>query len=249
MNIYQSTKVIPYVYQLVHKETGQFYIGFRCANKVPSSEDLGTRYFSSSRFVKELGFENFDYQILAEFFEKDDAYSFEQELILEHWGSQLLNKCYVFNKFNGSFLRTKETKRKMSAWQIGRTLPNETKNKISKALMGKKCSKETKIRLKTMNLGKKHSPRSNEWKIKQRNSHLGRKDSTLTLFKKSKAQSGENNSRCKNWLILSEYGLFLELRDIKNWCKNKKMNADMFKNTRVSGKFIKGWTMIEEIII
>ena len=40
-------KALPYVYKLVHKETGEFYIGFRCANKVPANEDLGIKYFTS----------------------------------------------------------------------------------------------------------------------------------------------------------------------------------------------------------
>lgn len=34
MNIY------PYVYKCVHKTTGQFYFGYRCANKLPAEIDL-----------------------------------------------------------------------------------------------------------------------------------------------------------------------------------------------------------------
>ena len=45
----------PYVYKITHKETNQFYIGFRCANKVQANLDLGFKYFTSSKAVKELG--------------------------------------------------------------------------------------------------------------------------------------------------------------------------------------------------
>src|ERR1035437_5891107 len=80
MSIYQSTKVSPYVYWLTHKTTGQFYIGYREANKVPSDQDLPI-YKSSSDKIDELGFENFDYQIIAEFFDGDSAWYQEQRII------------------------------------------------------------------------------------------------------------------------------------------------------------------------
>src|ERR1035437_2862335 len=80
MSIYQSTKVSPYVYWLTHKITGQFYIGYREANLIPSDQDLPI-YKSSSDTIDKLGFENFDYQILAEFFDGDSAYDFENRTI------------------------------------------------------------------------------------------------------------------------------------------------------------------------
>lgn len=48
MSTFLLNKILPYVYKLTHKETGQFYIGFRKANKVNSNQDLGLKYFSSS---------------------------------------------------------------------------------------------------------------------------------------------------------------------------------------------------------
>src|ERR1035437_9879323 len=67
MSIYQSTKVSPYVYWLTHKETGQFYIGYREAHLVPSDQDLGFFYFTSSKQIKTLKFENFNHRIVAVF--------------------------------------------------------------------------------------------------------------------------------------------------------------------------------------
>jgi len=91
-------KALPYVYKLVHKETGEFYIGFRCANKVPANEDLGIKYFTSSKLVKKT-FENFECFVLGEFEDKDAAYTFEQNLIKECFSNPLiLNKHWQDTK-------------------------------------------------------------------------------------------------------------------------------------------------------
>lgn len=65
--------ILPYVYKLTHKITGQFYIGYRAANKIIAEKDLGIKYFSSSKKVKELGFDNFNIEIVAMFFDSKDA--------------------------------------------------------------------------------------------------------------------------------------------------------------------------------
>ena len=77
MPIYPSSRVLPYVYVITHKETGQFYIGYRCNNKVPSSADLGIKYFTSSKKIKAIGFSSFNFIIVAEFFSKEAAFDFE----------------------------------------------------------------------------------------------------------------------------------------------------------------------------
>ena len=51
MIIYPSSKVLPYVYTCTHKESGKIYIGYRCANKLPSHLDL-PKYRTSSKIVK-----------------------------------------------------------------------------------------------------------------------------------------------------------------------------------------------------
>ena len=66
--------VLPYVYLLIHKDTRQFYFGYRERNIVSSSFDLGITYFTSSRYIKNLGFENFEIQILDEAYAKDKMF-------------------------------------------------------------------------------------------------------------------------------------------------------------------------------
>ena len=82
MTIYKSTRVLPYVYMSKEKNSPYFYIGYRYANYLPATEDFGTKYFTSNKYVKE-NFNNFEHTIIAEFFTKEAAYDFEASLIKE----------------------------------------------------------------------------------------------------------------------------------------------------------------------
>lgn len=139
MSTLSLNNILPYVYKLIHKETGQFYIGYRRANKVPSEVDI-LEYKSSSKKVKELGFENFNIEILVEFFAWEDAYEFEQNLIKENFKDPLiLNRNYNTNnvsKFNTSSVKklgkdnnfygknhTEETKYNLGRARVGSNNP------------------------------------------------------------------------------------------------------------------------------
>jgi len=103
MFTYQSTKILPYVYMCKEKQSNKFYIGYRSANKTPSTADFGQKYFTSNKYVKE-NFDKFDHYILAEFFNKRDAYRFESELIK-------LTKCDdQINSFRDLLRRGKKKK-------------------------------------------------------------------------------------------------------------------------------------------
>lgn len=148
MNIY------PYVYRLDNPVTGEFYIGFRCANKVPSEQDLGHKYFTSSKLVKPRFYE-FNYQIIAEFFDKDDAFKLEQELIKENLHNNLLLNKSCFSNNTLSFIRiivTDEHRRNISLGRQGIKFSAEHCHNISVGQRGKVISQET--RLKLSNAGK-----------------------------------------------------------------------------------------------
>jgi hypothetical protein len=76
------------------KNGPQFYIGYRHANYVPSSDDFGTHYFTSNDYVKN-NFDKFNHYIIAEFYNKQDAYKFENQLIKE-LGTEY---CINFQKY------------------------------------------------------------------------------------------------------------------------------------------------------
>lgn len=229
MTIYTSTKVLPYVYQLIHKETGQFYFGIRHANQVPSTQDLGTYYFSSSRYVKELGFENFDLIIIAEFFDKESAFYFEKTLIEEFWNSdKILNKNIGGTYFSYGLSHSEETKQKMSNTRKGKNRPEfseEWKQNISKSKIGIKtgprppefCEKLSKIKT-----GVKQKPLTEEHKNKLSKAGKGR---IKTDEECKKISEGKRGKRQGPWSE-ERKKLFSEQ------LKKKKEAAMLFQNIR-----------------
>lgn len=115
-----------------------------------------------------------------------------------------------------------------------------TKMKISKANSGRVVSPEEKYRLQTMNLGRKHAPRSDEWKQKQRASHLGRKDPPEGFANRSKAHSGGNNPRAKLWIVEFSNGTFKEIRGLKTWCKEQNISFNALAHTKNHRRFYRG---------
>ena len=144
--IYHSTKIIPYVYLCIHKITGEFYIGYRKANKIPSSQDL-PKYKTSSNIINP-NFNEYNWIIVAEFFNSIDAYNFEQFLIYENWNNPLLlNKSCFYNKhplMNTS--HSQESKKKIGDSNRGKVRSEETKLKLRNAKLGK-TSKRKAVKL------------------------------------------------------------------------------------------------------
>lgn len=136
-NIIPSGKALPYVYQLVHKETGEFYIGFRYGNvKInrPATEDLPL-YRTSSKKVNPK-FDEFEWGIIAEFEDKDEAYTYEQKLIHENWGHPMMlnERC----QHNGSLLQrdTPEIRKKQSEAKKGWKPSEEMRRAQSERMKG-----------------------------------------------------------------------------------------------------------------
>jgi hypothetical protein len=216
MIIYESTKVLPYVYKLTHKETGQFYFGSRWANIVPSSEDLGIKYFTSSKYVKPM-FYDFHIDILAEFFDYKDAYLFEQDMILENWNNPLkLNKkvhknkeilwmCPEVSPLKGvpkskeSISKMKQTKHKnkKSAWNKGLKLTEEKYKVGGRKSKGNIRTEESKQK---QSLSTRGIPKSEEHNRKNSLALSGRKFSEEHKINISLAKRGKpNGSKGKEW--------------------------------------------------
>jgi hypothetical protein len=128
----------PYVYKLTHKTTNQYYIGYRCNNKLLPEQDI-LIYQSSSKKVKEIGFNNFNIEILATFTNKQDAYDYEQKLIYENFDDRnILNKSVFYNqkRFVNSG-HSDETKLKMSLSRKGIKKPTSMIEKMRHSKIGK----------------------------------------------------------------------------------------------------------------
>lgn len=128
----------PYVYKLTHKITKQFYIGFRCANKLPPETDIFI-YQSSSKYVKEIGFDNFEPEIIAVFLDRESAYDFEQKLIYENIEDpNILNKsCFAHGRRFLICGHTEETRVKMSKTRKGVKKPSSMVEKMRISKIGK----------------------------------------------------------------------------------------------------------------
>lgn len=162
MTIYTSEKILPYVYRLDNPITGEFYIGYREVNKLPSHLDL-PEYRTSSTYVKPR-FEEFIITILAEFFLGDDAYDHEQLIIYENWNnSSLMNKRCYYGK-----LRMKNT-----GTQI-KPVSDKARANMSIAQTGKPKSDSHKANMSISRTGLKHPPRSDEFKVKMSNIQMGK---------------------------------------------------------------------------
>ena len=160
MSIYSSEKALPYVYICTHNITGDFYIGYREANIKPSHLDL-PEYKTSSTKVHS-NFQNYNWTIVAEFFDGESAYDFEQELIHINWGNpNLLNEnChYGKSRFKTNLKGvpksdahveklkiarrarlppTDKTKYKIAIGNTGKIVPLEARQRIAKAKIGDK---------------------------------------------------------------------------------------------------------------
>ena len=206
MNIYPQ--VNPYVYRLDHPVTGEFYIGYRAGNKASADQDLGYKYFTSSKYVKPR-FSEFKVTIIAECFDADFAYDLEQELIHEDWQNPLiLNKMCHYGKLRykmyGSHSEetraklcaarrkqirkphSEETKYKMRAAKVGmlgHQQSEETRAKISASKTGISRSDETKAKISAARKGKKYGPMTEETKAKISAANKGKTISEETRAK------------------------------------------------------------------
>lgn len=98
---------LPYVYIVRNRNNQKFYIGMRSANKVVAENDLGVKYFTSSKHVKN-NFSEYDIEIIAYFVDQLSAFEFENSLIEQHWGDPLLlNKHYQKSMSKFSMLGSK----------------------------------------------------------------------------------------------------------------------------------------------
>jgi hypothetical protein len=132
----------PYTYILKHKPTDTYYYGIRYQNvkkKIPISEDLWTKYFTSSPKVKELikeyGVDSFDFEVRKVFETPEQATA---------WETKVLTRCKVLHddkwinsNIAGHIMPTAESNKKISDFHKGKPKTAEQKRKMSEAHKGK----------------------------------------------------------------------------------------------------------------
>ena len=123
-------------------------------------------------------------------------------------------------------------------------LYESAKKLVSESRRGKKLSPAHLEKLRIANAGTKHPPRSEEWKSKQRLSHLGKKDSPETTLKKIAAHTGANNPRAKLWTLETNTGQVITISALKTWCREQNISFNRLCNTRKSNEFYSGLKVI-----
>jgi len=200
VDIYTSTKAMPYVYMCIHKTTSEFYIGYREYNVKlnRTSTDDFPEYRTSSKIVKQ-NFHDFEWCILAEFYDGNSAYDFEQQLIHENWTNPLLlNATCHYNtlRFKGK-PHSDKTKQKMSVAKKGKSVPpksEETKRKMSAAKQGRPMppfSDEHRQKLSEAGKRRPGKPLSEEHKQKISETLKGHIVSAETRQKRSASLKGK----------------------------------------------------------
>lgn len=182
-----------YVYKVVDRVTGEYYIGFRSAHKVAPEFDLWVKYFTSSRIVKSK-IDCFDPSIIEIFDSAQEAYDYEQLLIYENWEDPLMiNKSCYHNKkaFKQSDHLSEDHKLNISKATKGRVFSDEHKQKLAKAKLGKPLSEETKKKMSEVRTGRSHSDSTKD-KISAK--HKGRRFSDDHKRKLSEAARNRRKS-------------------------------------------------------
>lgn len=154
--------ILPYVYRLTHRDSGHFYIGYRCKNvslALSSSNDLGITYFTSSKLINKNNIDQYEIEIIAEFYHSDDAYDLEQDMIRDSWENDLLINDHYHYKGAGRWKNpghSTETRKKISDARKGHRASAEVRQKMSDSRKGRKLSQQAKENIAAAKTGDKN---------------------------------------------------------------------------------------------
>jgi hypothetical protein len=200
--------ILPYVYKLTNTITGEFYFGYRSKNvglKLKAEEDIGQKYFTSSKYIKNE-FQNFFIEILAEFFSSDDAYDFEQELIAQYFNHpKCLNRHYQRKGEKGRFkhssphLKNSKEKMKGKRGKINRIKPGHP-------AWNKGLTKEVDIRIATMAMNRHLARNDHQIGLKHSKDRLDKVKQKLTGRKMLDSQIQKMSQAKKNKTWEEIYG-------------------------------------------
>lgn len=184
-----------YTYLIKCTINNKFYYGVRWGNKVPPSEDLWFKYFTSSKVIKNLinqyGKEAFLFEVRKVFTTKQEAIAWEETVLRR---LKVLKSPDVWlNKCISKAIRYAIHPRK------GVIVSEETKEKISKSNKGKpKFTEEDKLKMSINRTGSKHWNYGNKWSEESKNknklSNQKTRKENPELFTNPPSWEGKNHS-------------------------------------------------------
>jgi len=184
-----------YTYLIKCTINNKFYYGVRWGNKVPPSEDLWVKYFTSSKVIKNLinqyGKEAFLFEVRKVFTTKQEAIAWEETVLRR---LRVLKSSDIWlNKCISKAIRYDIHPRK------GAIVSEETKKKISNSNKGKpKFTEEHKLIMSKNRSGSKHWNYGNTWSEESKNKNklsnqITRKQNP-ELFTNPPSFEGKNHS-------------------------------------------------------
>lgn len=178
------------IYKITNIATGDFYIGQSInieKRKIYHLWELHKNRHSNEylqRAYNKYGKENFVFEIIL-YCEPFELTRYEQALV-DRWNPSYNMHVLCVDSAKG-VKRSEETKKKMSAWQVGKYMSDETRAKISKSLTGTHLSDETKRKISEKFKGIVKGPITEEHRKHLSESHRGLSVSEETRIKKSAA--------------------------------------------------------------
>jgi hypothetical protein len=154
--------VKPYTYIIGWPDLGAWYYGVRYANKLPARADLLSKYFTSSKIVKQFRKDNGEPSVIIVHREFDDAISataFEKDFLIkaaitenEYW----LNECIPGEGFTTPGPLKDATKKKLSAMANLRRVLSGEDYEAAKVELKAGWKKESHVEYWSSEAAKKH---------------------------------------------------------------------------------------------
>jgi len=158
-----------FVYIITNTINGKSYIGISNDPERRWKQHCArTNQSVIARAIRKYEVEKFTFSVV---FEGDEQAAKDLEIhLIAHYGT-IIPRGYNITAGGEGMLGyhpSDETRKKMSQWQQGRTLPEETCEKIRQTNSGKKASEETRKKMSQSRKGRKHSKETRD-KIGQGN--------------------------------------------------------------------------------
>ena len=209
----------------------KFYYGVRWGNKVPPSEDLWVKYFTSSKVIKNLinqyGKDAFLFEVRKVFTTKQEAIAWEETVLRrlkvlkspDTW----LNKC--ISKAIRYDIHPKK----------GTVMSDEIKAKISSSLKGYKHSEQTKALWSIQRKGKKiNCGKRPHVSIRNKN----RSDELKLKFKEASLKANS-----KSYKLLSPTNEIIIVTNLAKFARDNNFdNSSLLKHNKA-----KKWVLLERL--
>lgn len=222
------------IYKTTCLVTGKWYIGMH------STDSLDDGYMGSgtiiSRSLKKYGKSNHTIEVLEHLSDRQALILREEEILCK----ELRNDPLCMNIRSGG-----------TGHRPGRVMPEETKIKMSKSLRKMwvelkktgykhpKPSRETIDKRAASNRGK---TRSEETKMLMREA-AARYLSTVTPEKRALEHEARSKAKRHTWIVETESQEII-VDNIKKFAKDHSISVSTLHNTRISGKFCRGFRII-----